>query len=307
MWKEIVVTTTSEGADFVSDAFFSIGCQGVKILDPNDILDALKSDLYWDYVDESLLNTENKDTYVSSFVSENECLSKLEELKNNIADYDGVDFGRIEYAIEDADINWYDKWKKYYKPIETSSFAIVPKWLTYDNVKQLKIIKIDPGMAFGTGEHESTRMCLELMSKVDFENKFVIDVGTGSGILGIGAVLSGANKCYMCDIDSLAIQSAQENAVLNNILDLVEIEASDLLKKKLPTADVILANLTVDILVKLSTALPKYLAIGGILICSGIINTRKSEVILAYAKLGLTVIEELNMGDWVGLLFKNGL
>ena len=211
-------------------------------------------------------------------------------------------YGEINVSIVD-DESWYDSWKKYYSPIEIGNYVIVPKWINYKNEKNLIKILIDPGMAFGTGEHESTKMCLDLMSNVDFNDKDVIDVGTGSGILGVGAMLSNAKSCYMCDIDSVAVKAAQENALLNNVEDKVVIELADLLTKDDKKADIVLANLTAGILQRLSLDLPNYINKGGILICSGIIHERKQEVIDAFLKQGFTLVESKVLGEWNGLKF----
>ena len=300
-WYEIIVNTTSEGTEIIADAFFSIGCVGgVKIIDKKDITDVLNSQILWDYVDEKLLQ-QSEIAKVSGYVSEEELKQKKEELINylNAMNYP---YGEINVSIVD-DESWYDSWKKYYAPIEIGNYVIVPKWINYKNEKNLIKILIDPGMAFGTGEHESTRMCLDLMSNVDFNDKDVIDVGTGSGILGVGAMLSNAKSCYMCDIDSVAVKAAQENALLNNVEDKVVIELADLLTKDDKKADIVLANLTAGILQRLSLDLPNYINKGGILICSGIIHERKQEVIDAFLKQGFTLVESKVLGEWNGLKF----
>lgn len=300
-WYEIIVNTTSEGTEIIADAFFSIGCVGgVKIIDKKDITDVLNSQILWDYVDEKLLK-QSEIAKVSGYVSEEELKQKKEELINYL-DAMNYPYGEINVSIVD-DESWYDSWKKYYAPIEIGNYVIVPKWINYKNEKNLIKILIDPGMAFGTGEHESTRMCLDLMSNVDFNDKDVIDVGTGSGILGVGAMLSNAKSCYMCDIDSVAVKAAQENALLNNVEDKVVIELADLLTKDDKKADIVLANLTAGILQRLSLDLPNYINKGGILICSGIIHERKQEVINAFLKQGFTLVESKVLGEWNGLKF----
>ncbi len=300
-WYEIIVNTTSEGTEIIADAFFSIGCVGgVKIIDKKDITDVLNSQILWDYVDEKLLK-QSEIAKVSGYVSEEELKQKKEELINYL-DAMNYPYGEINVSIVD-DESWYDSWKKYYSPIEIGNYVIVPKWINYKNEKNLIKILIDPGMAFGTGEHESTKMCLDLMSNVDFNDKDVIDVGTGSGILGVGAMLSNAKSCYMCDIDSVAVKAAQENALLNNVEDKVVIELADLLTKDDKKADIVLANLTAGILQRLSLDLPNYINKGGILICSGIIHERKQEVIDAFLKQGFTLVESKVLGEWNGLKF----
>ena len=180
----------------------------------------------------------------------------------------------------------------------------MPEWIDYPKKDNRIKILIDPGMAFGTGEHESTKMCLKLMSEVDFTDKDVIDVGTGSGILGVAAILSGAKSAYMCDIDSVAVKAAEENAKLNGVKDIVDIELADLLTKQDKRGDIVLANLTAGILIRLSSDLMNHMKDNGILICSGIIHERKQEVIDSFVKNGFKLEKELIMGEWNALQFR---
>lgn len=300
IWKEITLSTDTEGSELIADAFFSIGCSGVKIADKKDLLDIIKSGGMWDYIDEKLLLADET-VKVSGFVSEDSLADKLTELTEILNAY-GIN---AEYIIRDIDDeSWYENWKKYYSPIQAGSFVVVPKWLKYENSENKTLIFIDPGMAFGTGEHESTKMCLMLMSELEFVGKSVIDVGTGSGILGIGAVKRGAKSCYMCDIDSVAVKAAKENAVLNAVDDISEIEAADLLTKKNMKADIVLANLTADILIRLSAGLAAHTNDGATLICSGIIHSRKDEVISTFTQKGFSLIKHIEMGEWNALMLR---
>lgn len=307
MNKKITVETTSEGSYFVSDAFFALGLNGVSIDDPNDVADVLTSDLNWDYVEGKLLTDKDRAPTVSGIVTEEECENKLTKLKEILSNIDFVDLGSLNITVSDVnDVDWFSEWKKYYQPIEAGEFVVVPVWLPYDGYEGKTIIRIDPSMAFGTGEHESTKLCLTLMSDVDFNDKYVIDVGTGSGILGIGAIKRGARECFMCDIDSLSIKSATENATLNGVTDKAVIKESDLVAKATQKGKIILANLTADILVRLSNAIGNFIEDGGYLICSGIIHSRKQEVIDAYEKLGFKLEKDAILGEWDGIRFVYG-
>ncbi|MBO7151533.1 MAG: 50S ribosomal protein L11 methyltransferase, partial [Clostridia bacterium] len=187
-YKTITVTTNHDSAELVSSAMFDVGAEGVSILDKQDFLDLVKSDIIWDYVDENLL-TQTDAVKVSTVVTpddtdyENRLEARLLEMK----DY-GVNYGEIVVGEVDKQ-DWANEWKKYYKPIVTPQITVVPTWINYTPADGERIMRLDPGMAFGTGEHATTRMCLELMV---VEGKTVIDVGCGSGILGIGAELVGA-------------------------------------------------------------------------------------------------------------------
>lgn len=299
-WYEITVNTTTEGTELIADAFFSLGCTGgVKIIDVNDVKDIIKNNKMWDYIDENLLD-DSGIAKVSGYVS----FDEKDKLIANLTDYlDEINAPYSEIVASEIDDEcWLETWKKYYRPIDAGRYVIVPKWINHDGKDKIKIL-MDPGMAFGTGEHESTKMCLMLMSEVDFHNKSVIDVGTGSGILGIGAIKSGAKSCYMCDIDSVAVKAAEENANLNGVRGEVEIKLADLLTEKDIKADVVLANLTAGILVRLSEGLTEHVNKGGVLICSGIIHERKKEVVEAFVSAGFKLNKELVMGEWDALEF----
>ena len=191
-WNEIIANTTTEGSDLIADAFFSIGCTGgVKIMDKNDVIDIINNGSLWDYIDDELLQSDET-AKVSGFFSLEETEQKLREFIDFCANHK-LPLGEINITEVD-DTDWYDNWKKYYSPIEAGRYMVIPKWL-HQEIPDNKIpILIDPGMAFGTGAHESTKMCLLLMSTEDFIDKQVIDVGTGSGILGTAALLSGAKS-----------------------------------------------------------------------------------------------------------------
>ena len=255
----------------------------------------------WDYIDKDIFQKSDiaKDRL---FVSTDESKNKLQEFKK-FTENKNYPIGEITVNEVD-DESWYDSWKKYYSPIEIGRYTIVPEWIDYPKKDNRIKILIDPGMAFGTGEHESTKMCLKLMSEVDFTDKDVIDVGTGSGILGVAAILSGAKSAYMCDIDSVAVKAAEENAKLNGVKDIVDIELADLLTKQDKRGNIVLANLTAGILIRLSSDLINHMKDNGILICSGIIHERKQEVIDSFVKNGFKLEKELIMGEWDALQFR---
>ncbi|MDR3185762.1 MAG: 50S ribosomal protein L11 methyltransferase [Christensenellaceae bacterium] len=299
-FNEIIIETTTEGADFVADAFFSIGASGVKIIDYADVQDLLKNHDTWDYIDSSLLDSSDQPVLVSCFVSPLECESKLLSAKDILASITGVKLGSLNATVNEyRNFDCIAEWKKHFAPIEIGRFIVVPEWISLESNKIA--IRIDPSMAFGTGEHESTRLCLECLSRYSASKKSVIDIGTGSGILGIAAAKDGASSVYMCDIDSLAIESSTKNAILNNVIDFVEIAESDLAKNTNICADMILANLTADLLISLIAVLETILLKKGILICSGIILTRRDEVVTSFTTQGYTLLDEITMGEWVCL------
>lgn len=296
-YKTITVFTNHNDADLISSAMFDVGAGGVSILDKQDFLDLVKSDVIWDYVDESVLE-QSEVVKVSTMYElgdkdfEANLEANLEELKKN-----GVQFGEILKGEIDA-ADYENEWKKYYNPIKTKNITIVPTWIEYNPEKNEKIMRLDPGMAFGTGSHATTRMCLELM---DVEGKDVIDVGCGSGILGIAAKICGAKSVYMCDIDAQAVEFATKNAELNNVV--ATIEKADLLEGE-QQADFIFANITADILMRFSKSIGKHLRENGTIVLSGIIDTRLDEVIQCYESAGYQIVERMEIDDWRALKLK---
>ena len=296
-YKTITVFTNHNDADLISSAMFDAGAGGVSILDKQDFLDLVKSDVIWDYVDESVLE-QSEVVKVSTMYEigdkdfEANLEANLEELKKN-----GVQFGEILRGEIDA-ADYENEWKKYYNPIKTKNITIVPTWIDYKASKGEKIMRLDPGMAFGTGSHATTRMCLELM---DAYGKDVIDVGCGSGILGIAAAICGAKSVYMCDIDEQAVEFAHKNALLNHVN--ATIEKADLLQGE-QKADFIFANITADILMRFSKSIGKHLRENGTIVLSGIIDTRLDEVIQCYQSAGYQIVERMAIDDWRALKLK---
>ncbi len=303
MFKEIIVITNSYASDEVADIMWSLGANGVKVIDPNDLDFVLHSDTCWDYVDDNLLN-HSKDVKISFFVEENEVDEKAFELESAIKFLEKK-YGEMIIQIEDVpDINWEEDWKKFYKPIFAGRYTIMAEWIE-EEVDGI-VIKINPSKAFGTGEHASTRLCLTLMSDLDFTNLNVIDVGAGSGILGIGAARSGAKFVDMCDIDKETLECAKENAELNGVLDKIKLTAGGI-DAILPTkADVLLCNLTADILNKIVGDLACYIKKDGLMICSGILDTRVDDLIKNFRDHGFIFVESIDEGEWVGVKFTYG-
>ncbi len=291
-YKSISLTTNHSASDLIASAFFDAGAEGVSIYDKEDFKDLLKSDVIWDYVDETILNS-SSDVKICTLIGqddtefEQKLVNYLEELKS----YSDIKYGEIVTGeVDEAD--WANEWKKYYKPIQTKQITIVPTWIKYQAKDSEKVMMLDPGMAFGTGEHATTKMCLELM---DAKDKTVIDVGCGSGILGIASALTGAKSVYMCDIDPQAVEFAKRNAELNNIV--AEIEEADLLCGN-RRADFVFANLTADILMRLSLDLKDHLNENATIVVSGIINSRQDEVMACFESAGYKVEQVLAIDDW---------
>lgn len=294
-FQHITVKTTHDYADLVASAMFDAGAEGVEILDSEDLRELLRSDTVWDYVDENLLVADPVVRVSAVTAIGNAGFSALLADELDALAERGAYIGEVESRVID-DEDWANEWKKYFKPIVTDSVTVVPTWIAYSPREGEKLLRLDPGMAFGTGEHATTRMCLELMRAA---GRSVIDVGCGSGILGIAAAITGAKSVYMCDIDPQAVKAARNNAELNGVV--CEIEQADLLATS-RRAELILANLTADLLIRMAPAVREHLEEGGKLVVSGIIAERLDEVKDAFSRLGYKVEKEAAEGDWRALV-----
>lgn len=295
MKKEISIKTNHQDAELISAAMFMAGADGVEIDDKQDVIDVLSSSKNWDYVDDDVMNV-GDEVFVKT-VLEGDETSFLDSLKSALKTLNisvSIDVNKID------DVDWTKEWKKYFKPVHTSSVTVVPSWIEYDKAEGEKILLIEPGHAFGTGEHETTKMCLDMMG--DVKGKDIVDVGCGSGILGIAAKICGAKSAYLCDIDSMCVESSVRHAVLNKVD--VTVEERDLLSDKDVYGDLVFANLTADILLKLSDGICDHISDGGFLIISGIIDSREEEVLTRYLDLGLKLVDKMSMKDWRAFKFQ---
>ncbi len=300
---EITVNTTSEGQELVADILWDYSVYGVAICDTNDILELIsyRKETY-DYLDESLEYLKPS-TLVKGYVEEEKTISEIEqrflELQKNAC----IELGSLEIVkrIVDGD-DWIEIWRKHYKPMEIGNIVVCPNWIECNTDK--KVVKIDTNNAFGTGEHETTSMVLEKLQDYIFEGANVIDVGTGSGILGIACCHLGAKTVYMTDIDQVAVDSAIHNAEVNGVLDKCVIVKSDLLGEAKGNCDLIVANITADILLRLTGTVSQYMKTGSKIILSGILNARLSEVKTAYEGIGLKSIDSKTKGEWSCLVME---
>lgn len=308
-WTEITVHTTTFGSELVSDIFFGMGASGVVVSDRNDIIETLKDKRMWDYVDDDLLSSCGEITLVKAFVTGDILQATLKKLNTNLAKLktrEEPDFpiGSLEVITREInDEDWLNIWKKHYKPIHIRQAVICPVWIDYQRSADETVIKIDPGMAFGTGEHETTSMCIDLMQDFDLNKKTVIDVGCGSGILGAAAILLGASHATMVDFDSQAVSAAKKNAALNAVTERCDVLEGDLLSNVREPVDVVFANITADVLLRLKSDILAFVKEGGAVMISGLINKRADEVISAYEAVGLKLVRKINCGEWNAAAF----
>lgn len=308
---ELTVHTTSEGSELIADIMWRYTSYGVAISDVKDVI-ALQRDKssYWDYMDDGLIAENSGDVMVKAFIAISDAETVLPQIRKDIEEMQlncagALPLGTLETTKREIEgDDWIEIWRNHFRPIHLGRVVVVPEWIAYEKQDGEQIVKLDNNMAFGTGEHETTSMCVELLQEYITPQSVCIDVGCGSGILGISAVKLGAKFAYLTDIDAVAVESAKHNAELNGVSDKVVIARSDLLEDSSLKGDIMLANITADILERLAPSIPKNLKSGGTLILSGIINEKKARVIEVYEAQGLELTQSVNKGEWNALAFK---
>lgn len=313
---ELTVHTTTEASEIVADVMWNYTSYGVAISDAADViaLQKNKDGLYWDYMDDALTAPGEKegDVLVKCCVAEDiagqTCRDIMRDIRAAKERSGGeIPFGTLEDVKREVDGDeWRDVWKKHFRPIPLGRIVVVPEWLDYTPAPDEKIVLLDSNMAFGTGEHETTSMCVRLMQDYVTPESVCIDVGCGSGILGISAIRLGAKKAYLTDIDYVAVSSARHNCELNGVSGQTVVAHSDLLEQADIRGDVMFANITGEILVRLAPSIPKNLKEDGVLILSGIIESRLEMVKKAYAAVGMQVVREEKKGEWFALVLRHG-
>ena len=312
-WTEVKIYTTTAGIDPLTGSMLDLGLQGFMIEDAQDFDEFLHDTTpHWDYVDQAVMEKmKDCETCVTIYVADNpQGMEELMQVRQILArlkaqDPDGK-YGRLELEMKDVDEeNWSNAWKKYYHPVQVGEHLVVcPSWEAYDRKPDEVVLTLNPGMAFGTGTHDTTRLCMELLEKYITPQDTVLDVGCGSGILAITAALLGANKIIGCDIDEVAVKVAGENAALNGVQDRIAFHQGDLTSQVEGSFQIICANIVADVIIRLSEDAGRYLAKDGIFITSGIIDTREQDVLNALEQNGFQVIERRTSGGWVALACK---
>lgn len=318
-WTEAEIYTSTECIDILCASLLDIGIKGFAIKDSEDFNEFLENkDGKWDYIDDDLMGLKNCETSVTIYLPENsqgaEMLISLKQLLNRMKERDSSgSWGRLEFEIKSVkEEDWANNWKQYFKPLKVGEKLLVkPSWEEYDGSDSRTILEIDPASSFGTGQHNTTKLCLELLEKAVKGGERILDLGCGSGILSIGGILLGANEATAVDIEENAVATALENAVKNNIsMEKYHAYCGDIisntdLREKIGSGyDIITANIVADVLIAMSTLFRSFLKPESILIISGIITERKSEVVDAVVEAGFEVIEEAEGDGWAAVMLK---
>ncbi|MED3571569.1 50S ribosomal protein L11 methyltransferase [Cytobacillus praedii] len=308
-WSEISIHTTNEAVEPISNILHEAGASGVVIEDPFELIKERRDqfgEIYQlnpdDYPEEGVI--------IKAYLPENSFLAEnVEEIKeaiNNLVLYN-IDIGKNDVSISEVnEEEWATAWKKYYHPVKISErFTIVPTWEDYTPVSSDElIIELDPGMAFGTGTHPTTVMCIQALERTVNAGDKVVDVGTGSGVLSIAAAMLGAEKVTALDLDEVAVNSARLNIELNKVHHAVDVKQNNLLDGVEPGADIVVANILAEVILRFTDDVSSTVKQDGYFIASGIIQPKKQEVKEAMIDAGFEIAETLQMEDWVAIIGK---
>ena len=298
-YTEVTVSTTTQGSELISDLLMRLGAAGTQILDRADLPDPAKPTAMWELMDQSVIDAMPEDVQVKAWFDEQSLKTILTPLREQLALLKGPGMGALTVTMQGVkEEDWSENWKQYYKPFRIGEQMVVkPTWEPWDAQPGDLIIEIDPGMAFGTGTHETTAMCVQLIEKY-YRGGSLLDVGTGSGILAIAAARLGATGIVAVDIDPDAVRVARENVKHNGLSDAVEVVQGDLLRGLSRRFDFAVANILAPVICMLASPLRDHLSPGGHFICSGIIAEAEQEVRDALLSAGYAIDEITRKGDW---------
>lgn len=309
-WIEVTIKTTTEAVEPITNILYEQGAGGAVIEDPKDFLFQKKNELDWDYVEEEVFKkNEEDDVLIKTYVSEEKNVMEFVEIIKQkvlgLKDF-GIDIGEGSVSLDQVnEADWANAWKAYYKPTKVGQRVVVkPTWEDYAMQDGDLIIELDPGMAFGTGTHETTSMCIRELEKYVNKDSKVFDIGCGSGILAIAAAKLGAKEVVAVDLDEVVVKVAKENVLENKVEKSVSVmhgNLTDVIKDK---ADVIVANIIADIIKILAKDVQNFMKEDAIFISSGIILDKVEEVKESLIENGFEIVEVQKLGEWSAIVSK---
>lgn len=303
-WTELTVKVNHKDTDRASDIVSFAAEGGIYVEDYSQLEEDVFEVIPWGMIDDELLNKDRESVLIHIYIKPEsnpvEVKAFIDE-RLNAAEIPH----EIELVLKEED-QWLNNWRQYYQPIEVGENLLIQP-VFRDEVKDTDrtVIKIEPGLAFGTGNHESTRLCLEAVEKYTEKGMRVLDVGCGSGILGIASVLLGAEEAFGADIDATAVRIATENAELNNVVGKFTAECGDLTEHAQGKYNLVLANIVADVIINLTDNIKTYMAPDATFVMSGIIDTREDDVLKALEKNCFDIIERKTQNGWVCLAAKS--
>ena len=312
-WIEVTVHTASGAIDLVADRLTVLGFDSFIIDDAADFQDFLENNRqYWDYVDDALAKKMQGVSQIRLYLADGpDAMEQIAMLKQQLAllraQNPSVEFGSLDVKLENVkDEDWENNWKQYYKPLAIGEkLLVVPEWLHPENPEGRIEVLLDPGMIFGTGAHASTQMCMIELEHAIQGGERVLDLGSGSGILSITALLLGAAHATGVDIDPKAEGIARQNAAINALhADRFTAITGDVIADKAMMErlgsgyDIVLANIVADVIIPLAPVVPNFLKPDSVFICSGILETRLTEVQAALEHAGMQILVAHQQDDW---------
>lgn len=309
-WIKVTVEADPPAEETVSNILMEMGAQGVEIQGNQERL-AQEVPVTWD-IEEVLEDRVpyGISAYYAADGTEESVLAGIQERLDALrCSPEAESFGALRASgkiVKDED--WATSWKEYFRPVRASDFIVIkPSWCEYEKeAEEQVVIDIDPGMAFGTGNHETTRLALGLLEQFLCPDDTVIDVGCGSGVLALAAAKLGAGHVYALDMDPAAVKATAVNAQSNGVSEKVSVLNSNLFSglPKNVKADMIVANIIADVLIRMAPQVPSVLRKNGMFLCSGTIMGRQNDVISAFAAVRMRIIRIVTEGEWVGMAFK---
>ena len=307
-WQQVSISVTREAVEATANLFCEAGARnGVEIDDPL-LLKELKEHTTWELCDLPMPE-ETEIVTVSAYYLEDEELSgRLSTIKEGLSEIEkrigSFQVGQLRFR-KVSEKDWANEWKQYFHTTKIGSQIVIkPDWESYTPTAEEKVIELDPGMAFGTGTHATTRMCIERLEELVTPNIDVYDVGTGSGILAMTAALMGARSIHAIDIDGKAVEVAKENIAKNHLSNRITVKKGNLLDDADEKADLIVANIIADIIITLLPDAFKKLRQGGLFLASGVIKERLCDVEKAARQNGFTVLDVKNRAGWTAITMR---
>lgn len=302
-WTEISVGVSAEDIDEAAAIANMTVPYGIYIEDYSELEQEVLEIAHIDLIDEDLLKKDRSKAYIHIYIDPEDNIDEaVSFLKERLS------AAGIGYEIELVNVredDWLNNWRKYFKPTPIGERLLInPSWYTDTDPEGRAVLNIDPGLAFGTGKHETTRLCMEALERHISGGESVLDVGCGSGILGIAAVLLGAGSALGVDIDETAVRTANENAAVNGVADRFTAIAGDLVDKVEGKYDIVVANIVADAIIALSASVPRFMKDGALYIVSGIIDSRADDVISAIQD-SFEIVEENVLGGWYCFVLKS--